>query len=150
MKHIRSALAAGLLVIGGAAVASAQQSNGVQATQQREHTQGAKAQRGRERGFGKQLYKGISLSADEKANIKNVHAKYAEQIKALRGKNLTPEQRTQAMQLRTAERNELRAALSPENRTKFDANAAKMKARMQKRMAQGKQEHRAAGQPPRA
>lgn len=147
MRHIRSALAAGLLVIGGAAVASAQQSAPTTpAAPQRAHVQRSAHQRA----FGKQLYKGIVLSDAEKANVKNVRAKYAAQFKALRGPNVTPEQRAQARQLRVAEQNDLRSALSADHQAKFDANAARIKTRMAKRSANGKRAGTAAPVTPRA
>jgi len=138
MKNIRSALAAGLLVIGGAAVASAQQ------TQSPAPRQQAHAQRSaHRRGMGGQFLRGIQLSAAEKANIKAVHQKYAAQMKTLRaqhqqGQQPTDAERTQMRQLMTAQRNDLRGALSPENQAKFDANIAKVKVRAEKRLAKGK------------
>ena len=130
MNHIRSALAAGLLVFGGAVVASAQQATGATpAPRHQAHAQ----QAGRQRGPGSPFLKGITLTSAEKANIKNVHAKYAQQLKALRGPNATAEQRAQAKQLMLSERNELRGALSAENQAKFDANVARFQARAAKR-----------------
>ena len=86
MIHIRTALAAGMLVVGGAAIAAAQQSP--PATAPQAHAQHAQAGRHMREGFGPrmrgQLFKGITLSDAEKSNIKNVQAKYAPQMKALR------------------------------------------------------------------
>jgi hypothetical protein len=160
MKHIRSALAAGLLAIGSAAVASAQAPATVPQTHG-PHGAHAKA-RGLERG----LLKGISLSATEKANLKTVRAKYAPQMKALREQN-KPEaeamraarqrgdtaavralrekdapqrqaERAQAQKLFQAERADLRAALAPANQAKFDANAQQLQQRMAQRGEKGK------------
>ncbi len=143
MKHIRSALAAGLVVLGGAAVAAAQQP----ATQGQAATHAARGQYAKgERGPGKRgdrrLLKGIKLSAAEKANLKAVHTKYAVQMKALRpqtkGQPRTDAQREQATQLMAAQRNDLRAALSPANQSIFDANVASLQKRMAARADKGK------------
>jgi Spy/CpxP family protein refolding chaperone len=143
MSHIRSALAAGLFLVGGAVVASAQQSNGTSATPpQQTHAQHARhARRGMQKGSA--LLKGVALSDAEKQNLKAVHAKYASQLKALRGQNVTPEQRTQARQLMTAERNELRGALTPANQAKFDENSARLQKRMAKRAEKAKESGKA-------
>ena len=153
MKHIRSAIAAGLLALGTAAVASAQTAQ-VPATQQGH----ARFQKGRRGGAG-DLLKGLTLSAAEKANLKAVHAKYEPQMKALRqqykpaqqgkiakGDTAAMRQRWEAnkpmreaqMKLMQSERADLRAALSPDNQAKFDANANKVEARLAKREAKGK------------
>jgi Spy/CpxP family protein refolding chaperone len=142
MSHIRSALAAAMLVVGTAAIAAAQQPPAASA--QRAHGRGAR------QGFGPgmrgQLFKGISLSDAEKANVKSVQAKYAPQMKALR-EQFKPQmeaarqarqrgdtaalksmwqnsaaQREQTKKLLDAERNDLRGALTAENQVKFDAN----------------------------
>ena len=107
-----------------------------------------------ERGLDKQLFKGITLSDVEKANVKSVRSQYAAQTKALREqfkpqmqaardarqrgdsaalKDLwqrSADQREQAKQLLVAERNDLRAALTPANRVKFDANVAAFEKRV--------------------
>src|SRR6185436_8076145 len=86
MIHIRSTLAA-LLVVGGVSVAAAQQP--AQQPVQRQGKVGQHAARAGRQGPGKGmaargLFRGITLSDAEKANIKNVDAKYAGQMKALR------------------------------------------------------------------
>ena len=137
MKNIQSVLVAGMLVFGGAFVASAQQP--VQTPVPQAQSQHAKGQRGpgarkhRDRSF-----KGMKLSAAEKANIKSVRAKYAPQMKALRAQGKSDATRQQAMQLMQAERAEIRGALSPENQAKFDAKAAQMKQHAGKRKAASK------------
>jgi hypothetical protein len=100
--------------------------------------------------------KGISLSDAEKANLKTVHGKYASQLKAMRQQN-EPQMkamrdarqrgdtaaakalweknsgaRDQAKQVMDAQRADLRAALSPANQSKFDANAQTAKANFAK------------------
>jgi len=153
MIHIRTALAAGMLVVGGAAIAAAQQSP--PATAPQAHAQAGRHMR---EGFGPrmrgQLFKGITLSDAEKSNIKNVQAKYAPQMKALR-EQFKPQlqaarearqrgdsaalkamwqksaaQREQTKNLLDAERNDLRGALTAENQVKFDANVKQFEQRV--------------------
>lgn len=166
MTHIRSTIAAALLVFGGAAVASAQQSTPAATPAPAAHArhahrgQHARGQRGMfARNVRHQLFKGITLSDAEKANLKAVHAKYAPQMKALReqlkpqiqaaraarqkgdtaalkalwGKNGTAREQTQ--KLLEAERNDLRAALTPANQAKFDANVQQIEQRVANRVA---------------
>ncbi|MDB4874744.1 MAG: hypothetical protein JWM41_1190 [Gemmatimonadetes bacterium] len=134
MTHIRSALAAGMLLFGSAMVASAQapQTTVPQAQAEGQH---AKGEWGNKR--GSQLMKGISLSAAEKANVKSVHEKYAPQMKALRAQPKSDATREQAKQLMTAERTDLRNALSSANQAKFDANVAQFQQRVAQRKAKG-------------
>lgn len=139
MIHIRSALTAGFLVFGAAAVSPAQQGTPVQVPQAQ--AQGARGQHANREWGGQRrggaLLKGISLSAAEKANLKGVHQKYAAQMKALRAQPKSDARREQVKQLMTAERNDTRAALAPENRTKFDANVARMEQRVAQRKTKG-------------
>jgi len=158
MKHISSAIAAGLLLFGSAAVVAAQ----TQAPQTRpSHEQRAGKQQGRHAGPGRRaggaLFRGIQLSDAEKANIKNVNAKYAPQMKALReqyktggkiakGDTAAMRQRREAnapqrealKKIMLAQRADLRGALSPENQAKFDANAKQMEEHFAKRGEKGK------------
>jgi cytochrome c556 len=116
-------------------------------------------------GFGPgmrgQLFKGITLSDAEKANVKNAQAKYAPQMKALR-EQFKPQmqaarearqrgdtaalktiwqnsaaQREQTKKLVDAERNDLRAALTPENQVKFDANVKQLQQRFAQHAGKG-------------
>ena len=158
MKHIRSALIAGLVTFGGAAVASAQQATPAPAP-------GAHAHHGhfrRGEGFQHQLFRGITLSDAEKANIKAVREKYAPQMKGLR-EQLKPQlqaarearqrgdtaalktmwaqsaaQREQVKKLLEAERTDLRAALVPANQAKFDANVKELEQRIAQRAGRWK------------
>jgi len=137
MKNIQSALVAGMLVFGGALVASAQQP----AQSPAPHAQGQHAKGQRGPGAGKhrdQSFKGIKLSAAEKTNIKSVREKYAPQMKALRSQGKSDATRQQAMQLMKSQRADLRGALSTENQAKFDANAAQMKQHTGKRKSAAK------------
>ena len=155
MNHIRTALVAAMLAFGTAAVASAQQTTPTAPQARAAHQH----QRAGRRGFGmrKQLFEGITLSSSEKANIKAVHAKYAAQMKSLRDQSKpqleaaraarqrgdtaafkqmwkqTAAQRQQTRKLMEQERADLRAALTPANQTRFDANVAKLQQRMAKR-----------------
>jgi Spy/CpxP family protein refolding chaperone len=159
VKDIRMAITTIALVVGGAVVAAAQQPA---QTPHRAQTQDSTRQHGGRRGFGpgamqKALFKGITLSDAEKANIKNVHTKYEAQMKALREqskpqmkaarearqrgdtaalKNLwsqTSAQREQTKKLLEAERNDLRVALAPEHRAQFDANVKQVEQRVAQR-----------------
>lgn len=146
MARIRTALAAVMLVVGSAAIAAAQQTP--PASSPRAH--GQHMRQGLGPGMRGQLFKGITLSDAEKANIKSVQAKYAPQMKALR-EQFKPQmeaarqarqrgdtaalkamrqnsaaQREQTKKLLDAERNDLRAALTPENQVKFDANVKQL------------------------
>jgi protein CpxP len=141
MSHIRTALAAAMLVAGSAVVAAAQQP-----TTPVPQAHGQRMRQGFGPGMRGQLFKGITLSDAEKTNVKAVQAKYAPQMKALRAQfkpqmeaarqarqrgdtaalrtmwqNSAP-QREQTKKLLDAERNDLRGALTPENQVKFDAN----------------------------
>ena len=160
MQHIRSALAGAMLVLGGAALASAQQATPTPAPQSQQQSPRAhRPHRGRGMRGARALLKGITLSDAEKANLKNVHAKYESQFKALREQSKptfqaaraarqrgdtaaarqimskAAPQREQMKQLMQSERNDLRGALTPEHRTTFDANVKKFESRATKRGA---------------
>ena len=80
---IRYALTGALLLVGGATIASAQQPTTPPKGMHGMHGPGMGGMMG-ERGLRGQLFKGITLSDAEKANIKAVQTKYAPQMKALR------------------------------------------------------------------
>ena len=151
MKHISSAIAAGLLVLGSAAVAAAQSAQ-PSAPQARAEHSGKARQRGPGRHGEQALFRDMKLSDNEKASLKNIREKYAPQLKALRpdfkaqGKIAKGDRaalrkrwqenapkREQAKQLMLAERSEIRGALTAENQAKFDANVQKMQERIAKR-----------------
>lgn len=152
MKHIRITLAA-LLALGSASVVAAQQAPNPA-------HRGAHAVRGKHAGprvrAGRALFRGITLSDAEKANLKAAHENAAKQRQALR-EQLKPlreamrearqrhdtaamralwekaaPQREAMKRLAETQRADIRAALTPENQAKFDANLADL----QKRMAQ--------------
>jgi Spy/CpxP family protein refolding chaperone len=162
MINIRFAVAAALLSVGGVVVASAQQPTQPQKSGEKHaHVRGQRADGIRDslgvRGLRGQLFKGITLSDAEKASIKNVQAKYAPQMKALREQakpqlqaarearqrgdtaavkamwEKSAAQREQTKQLLVAERSDLRTALTPANQAKFDANVAALEKRVAER-----------------
>ncbi len=145
MQHIRTALMGAMLVFGGAALAAAQQTTPAP-TPQTQHSGKFMRGRGGSGGGERVLFKGITLSDAEKASLHDVRAKYQPQLRALRQQE-KPQmqgaraarqrgdtaalrqiwqqdspQRQQAKQLMTAERNDMRHALTPANQSKFDAN----------------------------
>ena len=155
MFNIRVALATTALIFGSAAVVSAQQQTAPQGVHQNHAQRPDSAHRRMgARGLRGQLFKGITLSDAEKANLKAVQAKYASQMKAVREQSKPDMQamrdarqrgdtaalkalwqkgaahREQNKQVMQAERNDMRAALTPENQTKFDANVAAMEQRL--------------------
>ena len=148
MFNIRLALAATALTFGSAAIVSAQQTAPQGVHQNHAQRPDSAHKRFGARGLRGQLMKGITLSDAEKANLKAVQAKYASQMKAMRQQSKPDMQamrdarqrgdsaalkslwqkgaaaREQNKQVMLAERNDMRAALTPANQTKFDANAA--------------------------
>ena len=163
MFNIRVALAATALTLGSAVVVSAQQQTAPRGVHQ-DHAQRSDSAHRRfgARGLRGQLFKGITLSNAEKANLKAVQTKYAAQMKAQRERS-KPDmqamrdarqrgdtvalkalwqkgaaQREQNKQVMQAERNEMRAALTPENQVKFDANVAAFDKKLAERGKDGK------------
>lgn len=157
MLNIRSALAS-LLVLGGAVAVRAQQP----AAPAPAHAKRGMRQGGPGMGAEQALLRGITLSDAEKSNVKNVQRKYASQTKAIREQykpqhdqmraaqqrgdtaavrtlmQQTAGEREQTRTLMTAERNDLRSALTPDNQAKFDANAATMKKRFAQHGGKGR------------
>ena len=165
MFNIRSTLAAAALVVGGAVVAAAQQPTpaGAQGARQQRAGRAVRNHRGQFRpaAIRHRLFKGITLSDAEKANVKNVQTRYASQMKAVR-EQLKPQiqaarkarqrgdtaalramwqksaaEREQIKTLLASEKNDLRAALTPENQAKFDANVKQLEQRVAKRATRG-------------
>ena len=137
MTHIRSTIVAALLVFGGAAIASAQEPTPpapqtatpqAQQVHRGPHARHARRAHGLVRNVRHQLFKGITLSDAEKANLKSVHAKYAPRMKA---------QRAQIKQLLESERNDVRGALTPADQAKFDANVKQLRERAAMRGRKG-------------
>jgi hypothetical protein len=151
VKFMRSLLVTASVLVSAAAIAPAQQPTPTP-------TPGVHARKfgrgGRRKQFDQALFRGITLSDAEKANVQAVHAKYASQMQSLgtqmrteaqnakaarqRGDTATLRsirsnivaQRTQMIQ---AEQSDLRGALSSQNQAKFDANVQKMQSRASKR-----------------
>lgn len=128
--------------------------------------QGGRHAMGREeeRGFGERggVLRGLKLSDAEKTQVKTIHGKYAAEgralreslkptiqeartlrqkgdtagLRALREKNKPARDQMEALQVR--QRTEIRAALSPENQTLFDANVQKLATRRAEWAKQGK------------
>ena len=162
MNQIRSTVLASLIALGSAALAGAQSAPPVAQARahQAGHAEGMKAGPGRfARGAQRQLFRGIKLSEQEKTNLKAVRQKYAAENKTLR-QQLKPQleaaraarqkgdtaalkalrtqnegAREQTKKLLEAERHDLRAALTPDNQAKFDANVAQLQQRVANRVA---------------
>jgi Spy/CpxP family protein refolding chaperone len=71
------------------------------------------------------LLRGITLSADQKAQFKAIHAKYHPQFKEARAAN----DRQTMRQLRHQMISEARGVLTPDQQKQFDSNLAALKAR---------------------
>lgn len=149
MLNIRSALVA-LLALGAAATVQAQQPT---TPAPQAHAKRGMRPGGPGRGAEGALLRGITLSDAEKASVNAVNTKYAPQFKAI-AKQYKPQheqmraarqkgdtatmkalmqqtsgERDQMKTLMESERGDLRAALTPDNQAKFDANVAAMKKR---------------------
>jgi Spy/CpxP family protein refolding chaperone len=74
---------------------------------------------------------GIKLTDAQKSSLKDVHKKYGEQLKTLRQQNAgkgagqNPDARAQFKAIADREQADIRAILTPDQRTQFDANLAK-------------------------
>jgi Spy/CpxP family protein refolding chaperone len=173
MPHIRSVLLGIAILAGMTMVAEAQSGNA--ARQARRQQQATRLRADRQhlmvRNVTRGLFRGIQLSDAEKTRIKAVREGYKPKVQALRksfnaeGKlirdarqrgdsatvraelqKLAP-QRQLAKTTLEAMRTDIRGALTPENQAKFDANAARMKARLADRAdALGKRLRRPPGQ----
>lgn len=153
MKHIRITLAA-LLTLGSAGVVVAQQAQ----TPAHHGEHAGKGKRGGPgRGMGGALLRGVTLSDAEKAKLKSVRENAKSQMKALREQykpqhdamrearqrrdttamralmeKAAPE-REAMKRLAETQRADIRAALTPENQAKFDANLAEVQKKMTQR-----------------
>jgi Spy/CpxP family protein refolding chaperone len=82
---------------------------------------------------------GIKLTDAEKTSLKDIHKKYGDQLKTLRQQNQgkgagqNADARAQFQTVMERERADIRAVLTPDQRTQFDANVAKMHDRAGKR-----------------
>lgn len=156
-KHIVVLGAALALMAAGEATAQApadsQRQGEVRRAERQRGERGRKMRRAGMRG----MFRGIELTQAQREQMQAVHAKYRPQFESIR-ESIKPEleaaraarqrgdtaaaraafdrtksTRERAQALHEQERNELRALLTPEQRTTFDANAQKMKERMEKR-----------------
>ena len=154
MPHIRLVALGLALLVGTAAIASAQSA---QTPPQTGKARQALGQRGRGlgvRNLRRGLFRGIQLSDAERTRLKAVREKYQPQFKSLRESlkpsgqaaraarqrgdtaavraewQKTASQREEAQKLAEQVRAEYRNALTPENQAKFDANATQLKTRL--------------------
>ena len=157
---MRKSRVIGLVVaslVSAASFAQAQSSAPAPRHQQRAEGRGLEGRQGRGG-----LFRGITLSADEKAHIKDIHAKYGTEAKSLRESlrpamqdaraarqkgdtagvkaawNKTAGDREKLRALMDRERNEIRTALSSENQKTFDANVKEMQSRRAEMQKNGK------------
>ena len=151
MRNTTMAMALGLaLSFGAVGVASAQATQ--QQPQRREH-----AERGWRRGPGEQLLKGINLTVEQKAKLKELRKgeknnasreqfrKAMDEARAARQRGDTAAAKAQMQALRTqmqqAQEQRLatiRSVLTPEQQKQFDANVAQWKERVAQRRAEHK------------
>lgn len=100
------------------------------------------------------MFKGIELSAQQKQEVKAIHAKYRDQYASRQGNRQHTDsaraQRREAMreqfaknsQLRQQEMADIRGVLTADQRVTFDRNVAELKARMQERANKGQRKQR--------
>src|SRR3954463_7709618 len=152
MRNFVSVALIGLTLAGTSAVAAAQSNAQPQAGRAGVRAEGrarfdsTRAARGDSgRGFGRRegregmgargALQGIKLSDAQKTSLKDIHKKYGEQLKALRAQNKgkaaaqNADTRAQFQAITARERDEIKAVLTPDQRTQFDANVAKMRDR---------------------
>jgi Spy/CpxP family protein refolding chaperone len=156
MSKLRS-MVVGLLVVAGAAgVAEAQATQGDRERARREMGRAGKDRQLGGRGM-RGLFRGITLTEAEKANLETVGQKYRSQFQTIRqsmrpdveaaraarqrGDSVaaraaferTADERAQLRALTERMHADARAALAPEHRAQFDTNVARMKERMANR-----------------
>jgi Spy/CpxP family protein refolding chaperone len=104
------------------------------------HGRGPRGGRGE---FGRALFRGIDLSDAQKAQLKTIHEKYAEQRQALwkpergtDGRVQRPDSatRVQLQSLMEKQTAELRGVLTPAQQPTFDKNRAELRQRAEARM----------------
>ncbi len=155
MRRIAFSGLALALTLGSASLVAAQQPAQGQAPAAQQQHQWRRGQRNGQRNLRRQLFKGVKLTDQQKAQIKAINQKYRaqaqEQFKALRpamqearadrqkgdtaaARAIFERNRPQFEQMRKARQQELqeiRAVLTPDQQKQFDANQAQLKARMQ-------------------
>jgi Spy/CpxP family protein refolding chaperone len=152
MRSFVSVALIGLTLAGTSAVAAAQSNAQPQAGRAGVRAEGrarfdsTRTARGDSgRGFGRReamgargALRGIKLSDAQKSSLKDIHKKYGEQLKTLREQNKgkaaaqNADTRAQFQAITARERDDIRAVLTPDQRTQFDANVAKMRDRAAK------------------
>ena len=159
-KHIVVLGAALALMAAGEATAQAPADSQRQSEVRRGERQ--RGERGRKMGQMSRasmrgIFRGIELTQAQREQVQAVHAKYRPQFESIRESikpdleaarsarqrgdtvaaraafERTKSARDKAQALHEQQRNEIRALLTPEQRTTFDANAEKMKDRLEKR-----------------
>ncbi len=156
MRRIALSGLALALTLGTASLVAAQQPAHGQAPTAQQQQQGRRGQwRNGRRNLRRELFKGVKLTDQQKAQIKAINAKYRAQAKQARealrpamqearadrqkgdtaaARAVFERNRGQFEQLRKQreqELQEIRAVLTPEQQKQFDANTAQLKARMQ-------------------
>ena len=132
MKFMRSLVVTASVLVSAAAIAPAQQPTPTP-------TPGVHARKfgrgGRRRQFDQALFRGITLSDAEKANVQAVHVKYASQMQSLgtQMRSIRSNIVAQRKQMMQAEQGDLRGALSSQNQAKFDANVRRLQSHASKR-----------------
>ena len=158
MRAVRVLALGAAMVIGTGGVAFAQQTDSTtrsRAEQRRDdkggrHPDGARREGRRGAGFGRALFRGIELSADQKTRVQQIGEKYRaertqlrDKVKAGRTEGQRPDSaqrvafRQSAEQLMRRQRDELRGVLTAEQRTTFDANVQEMEKRQSGRRDRG-------------
>jgi periplasmic protein CpxP/Spy len=162
MLTLRAAALAIALLGGSVVAASAQQPSAP--------SPDASARPGRAHGgMGRRLFRGITLTAAQKASINQIHDKYRDQAKPLRESmrpamqdaraarqrgdtagvkaawQKTADAREQLRSLRQREMAEVRGLLTAEQQTQFDRNVAQMESRARERQADHGKRGRRAG-----
>ena len=81
----------------------------------------------------------LSLTPDQVTQVKGIQSDEATQMKALRDDTSTSreDKRTKMMDIRKSSNDKIRALLTPEQQTKFDAMQAQMKERAKERQGGG-------------
>lgn len=144
MKHIRTWALGAVLAIGIGSVAGAQSTQGIEKGKTPVAHEGRKHEgdRGmRDHGMSRKhlrghALKGVKLTAAQKDQVKSINARYRSELEALRPKGredgVRPDSAARAqmiaqrMEIERRQLAEIRAVLTTEQHTTFDANVAKM------------------------
>ena len=153
MQLMRSLVVTASLLASAAAIAPAQQPTPTPSQTPAPAIHARKFGRGRHQEFDRALFRGITLSDAEKANVQAVHTKYASQMQSMRTqmraesknakaarasgdtatlRSIRATEMAQRTQLIQAEQGDIRGALTPANQAKFDANVRAMQERASK------------------